>query len=129
MNSPLEKTFDLPSDEDVADVENYIKVNIPKNATLADIVTLSLEAYKIQMELIGKIEPRYRGRAFEVAHAYLENALEAIARDKELQLRETKQNHDMKKKDAKDGDDDEDASVKISREQLLEVITGQKRAH
>lgn len=116
MVDQLSKTFDLPSDEDLTDAEAYIKINLPENPALRDIVTLALQAYSAQMGMAGHVEPKYRHRTLEVAQTYLQTAMDAIAKDRELMMKQEKQDRDANK------DKDESETGLLDRDTVLNDI-------
>lgn len=126
MSDPLSYTFDLPTTENLEEIEKFIEISIPEDANLCDIVKLNLEAYRAQVEALNQLEPRFRARGMEVAHAYLQSAMEAIAKDRELKMRKEKLDHDLNKKEGGKKMLLEDG---VSREELLREITTENRKH
>lgn len=115
MSKVLEKTFDVDSQ---LDIEDEVCIEIPENASLNDIKNIALKAYEIQLKNINKIEPKYRGRAFEVANQTLNAAITAGHHAEDVRLKE------MKIKPPEEGA----AIVRgKSRRELAEEISRKKR--
>lgn len=86
---PLDKAFDVPDDRLIDDSNTDIE--IPEDPTLDTIISLSLKAYKEQMEDIIMIEPKNRARYLEVAERFLDQAKDAMAKKEQLRLQREKQ--------------------------------------
>lgn len=122
MSSPLEKTFNLPTDNDLDELEQLIAVTIPDNPNLADIAKLSLDAYRMQLHNLAAVEPKYRGRYMEVANMYLNTARDALAKAEDLRLKKEKQDAALNK------DSEETPVGGKSKAELLDKISKEKRA-
>lgn len=88
---PLDKAFDVPDDRLIDDSNTDIE--IPEDPTLDTIISLSLKAYKEQMEDIIMIEPKNRARYLEVAERFLDQAKDAMAKKEQLRLQREKQSN------------------------------------
>lgn len=120
MTSKLSETFDM--DDVPEELRDYIfKVEIPDDAELDDVAKLALEAYKMQMDTILLLEPKYRARGLEVAKQYLEIAMNSISKKRDLDQKE-------KRLMSKKGDELATETPKgVSRNMLLEELA-KKRA-
>lgn len=85
---PLDKAFDVPNDRLVDDL--YEDIHIPDDPTLDTIISLSLRAYKEQMEDIITIDPKSRARLLEVAEKFLGQAKDAMAKKEHIALQREK---------------------------------------
>jgi hypothetical protein len=101
---PLEKTFNLPTQEDIEELENRLEIELPDDAGLKDIAKLALDAYKNQLQEIHRIEPKYRARAFEVAQMYLDVAKDALGKEADVKLKKEKMDIDAGKNDKPDSE-------------------------
>jgi hypothetical protein len=81
-NEKLDKAFNIDGSYDEPEEDEIIsEVRVPTDpelASLNDIIRLALEAYKMQVEDIGMIEPKNRVKYLEVAERYLNQAKDAI---------------------------------------------------
>lgn len=98
--------------------EVEFEVDIPDDATLDDIARLSLEAYKMQIENLQFIEPKFRNRYLEVAQTYLSTARDAIKQKEDVRQKEDKLKFD---KDKHDGKGKPEEKPKVTRSQLYEI--------
>lgn len=78
---------------------NEFEVEFPEDAQLDDISRLALEAYKMQIENLQFIEPKFRNRYLEVAANYLNLARDSIKQSNELKQKDTKLDLDIVKAD------------------------------
>lgn len=115
----LSKTFDLPTEDVISDLEERIEVIVPENPGIADVARLALESYKIQIQDIPRIEPKYRARAFEVAQAYLAVASDALSNKKSLDLKE-------RALDSKDNKDVEN-EARIPKSELMDMLSKERK--
>lgn len=120
--SPIEKTFDLPHDDELEELESLLLIDIPDNPELKDIARIALETYKKQIELMAQIEPKYRQRYLEVANGYLNTAKEALSKIEDVRQKQEKQDFDravkegaIKKNDDNDGLDRDSLYERVAR--------------
>jgi hypothetical protein len=90
-NEKLDKAFNIDgSYDDPEENEIISEVRVPTDpelASLNDIIRLALEAYKMQVEDIGMIEPKNRVKYLEVAERYLNQAKDAINKRDALKVK------------------------------------------
>jgi len=101
--------------------ENEFEVEIPEDATLDDITRLSLEAYKMQVENLQFIEPKFRNRYLEVAQTYLNLAKDSIKQNEEIKQKDEKLQLDKDKHEGKSNPDGKEKPT-VNRSQLFEIV-------
>lgn len=116
---PLDKAFDVPDDRLIDDSNTDIE--IPEDPTLDTIISLSLKAYKEQMEDIIMIEPKNRARYLEVAERFLDQAKDAMAKKEQLRLQREKQAQ-AKQSPAPAGAVQQNVGTPVTRQELLERV-------
>ena len=122
---PLDKTFDVPDDRLIDD--SNIDIVIPEDPTLDTIISLSLKAYKEQMEDIMLIEPKNRARYLEVAEKFLDQAKDAMAKKEQLRLQREKQlNSKQPAVSQPNTQQHSEAGQPVSRHELLERMKSVK---
>lgn len=117
---PLDKAFDVPDDRLIDDSNTDIE--IPEDPTLDTIISLSLKAYKEQMEDIVMIEPKNRARYLEVAERFLDQAKDAMAKKEQLRLQREKQTQVKKQAASPAGAVQQNAGTTVTRQELFERI-------
>ena len=72
--------------------EEYISIDIPdaEEANLNDIIRLAFDSYKLQMESMYMIEPKWRSKYIELANDSLKLAKDTIKQKEELQQKREK---------------------------------------
>ena len=91
---------------------------------ITEIYTIALEAYKNQSELTEIIEPRYAARTAEVANAYLNTALSAVA----LRSKNKTEKHKRGQSMPGFGPNISNSNVIVAdRNQLLEMMAEKRR--
>lgn len=122
MTRKLSETLNM--DEIPEELRDEIfEITIPEDADLDDVTRLALDAYKMQMESIINIEPKYRARALEVAKQYLDLAMTSMSKKKELDQKERKLNKDLGGTDKKPSDEEQT----VSRQQILKELAASKK--
>lgn len=116
---PLDKAFDVPDDRLIDDSNTDIE--IPEDPNLDTIISLSLKAYKEQMEDIIMIEPKNRARYLEVAERFLDQAKDAMAKKEQLRLQREKQAQ-SKQSSAPAGAVQQNVGTPVTRQELLERV-------
>lgn len=87
----LEKTFDLPHTTDPRLQEKLDELfKYSEHPELNEVARMALAAYKDMMLDIQNFEPKYRARSLEVAAQYLNLAKDALAKEKDLEIKEKK---------------------------------------
>lgn len=118
--SPIEDSLGIdPSDEYDEFADLLLKIEIPDDPELKDIIKLALEGYKTQMEDIQHIEPKFRARSLEVAKMYLDLAKDAITKNADLKLKFEKLELEKRKRTGEDDDGSSGESGRISRGEAL----------
>lgn len=117
---PLDKAFDVPDDRLIDDSNTDIE--IPEDPTLDTIISLSLKAYKEQMEDIIMIEPKNRARYLEVAERFLDQAKDAMAKKEQLRLQREKQAQAKQQPSAPAGAVQQNVGTPVTRQELLERV-------
>ena len=117
---PLDKAFDVPDDRLIDDSNTDIE--IPEDPTLDTIISLSLKAYKEQMEDIIMIEPKNRARYLEVAERFLDQAKDAMAKKEQLRLQREKQTQAKQPAASPAGAVQQNVGTPVTRQELLERV-------
>ena len=121
MKSPIEESLGVdPSDEYDEFADLLLKIEIPDDPQLEDIIKLALEGYKSQMEDIQHIEPKFRARSLEVAKMYLDLAKDAITKNADLKLKFEKLELERSAKTGDNGDFSNEIG-RVSREEALRL--------
>jgi hypothetical protein len=118
--SPIENSLGVdPSDEYDEFADLLMKIEIPDDPQLEDIIKLALEGYKTQMEDIQHIEPKFRARSLEVAKMYLDLAKDAITKNADLRLKFEKLEIERSKKTGGTGTGSDEDEPQMSRDEAL----------
>lgn len=126
QKSPLSKTFDLSSENDLETLSEFLAVEVPDDPNLKDIAKLALEAYKEQLKIVNMIEPKYRARYLEVAKGFLDTAKESLASLEDVQIKNDKLTLDRSKA-FPDKDKKENSERKFDRKELLTELDQARR--
>lgn len=121
MTRKLEETFNLPAENSEMLAELEARYDSSDDPDLKEVARMALDAYKEIMLDVMNYDVKYKARQAEVAQTFLNLAKDALAKDRDLNLKEEKQN-DSKK------DDDPEAEQTFDRDQFLVELNKKSKA-